>query len=313
MRQSGKIVPLNYTARRHFVQNYPWRTRSRLVFRGARGCLTILRGLLCLSYQPFRCSTLLSIVCYGNEVPFLPIAAREAAARNFTRKDGMLDTRNLLAKYLGLHDTAHVEDVLRLLIALGAQVVGADEGSLLLAVDAEAGADGDDLLFVMTLGNDTSEKRLIGLRVPMGQGITGMAAITREVQIGGPLYRLKSDIDNGSPPEGDTRTVMAAPMLVDDELVGVITAVTFDPDKTFTAQDARLYGRLAAVAGVVVGQQRRLQELLTDGKAKRLEIRENAILDDILRMGAGDPARLADLKTLLAIVARLANLPGGEG
>jgi len=137
--------------------------------------------------------------------------------------------------------------VLRLLIELGAQVVGAAEGSLLV-YDPEH----RDLEFVMTVGGASN---LLGRRVPIGSGLTGLAAVTREVQIGAPTYGVAQAESASKEPEA----VIAAPMLVADDLVGVITAVSFQPGKRFSSRDGELYGRLAAVAGVVVDQGRRLQ------------------------------------------------------
>jgi len=52
--------------------------------------------------------------------------------------------------------------------------------------------------------------------------------------------------------------VIAAPMLIGDTLIGVITCVSFKKGKRFGAGDARLYAGLASIAGVVVDQHRRL-------------------------------------------------------
>lgn len=151
----------------------------------------------------------------------------------------------ILGLYLGITAKSPEEGVLRLLIELGAQFVGADEGSLLVW-----DADQSELVFAMTLGSGESEKNLIGQRVPLGEGITGLAAQTREVQVGAPTLGVEQAVA--------PRSVLAAPMLVVDDLAGVITAVSFAPNKYFSAADALLYGRLASVAGVVIEQRRRL-------------------------------------------------------
>ena len=151
---------------------------------------------------------------------------------------------NLLGALLGRTDPRHETSVLSLLIQLGAQFVNATEGSLLV-LDGDSG----ELVFAMTVG-DEAEEALIGQRVPVGRGITGLAAQTREVQIGAPTF--------GTDQTEEPKSVLAAPMLIKDELIGVLTAVSFDRDKRFTADDAVLYGRIAAVAGLVVQQRRQL-------------------------------------------------------
>ncbi len=51
--------------------------------------------------------------------------------------------------------------------------------------------------------------------------------------------------------------MLAAPMLVDDEVVGVITAVSFQEGKTFSSGDVRLYCKFANLCGNVIRQRLR--------------------------------------------------------
>lgn len=219
----------------------------------------------------------------------------------------MHNVRDIMQYCLNLKETARVEKILRLLIDLGRQVVGADEGSLLLAAEREDGGEGTDLIFAMTLGSRESEIKLRGLRVPVGEGVTGIAAFTCEVQVGGPLYALKGDAADGKPPEGDPQTVMAAPMMCDGELIGVITAITFDPKKTFTPDHMALFGKLAAVAGVIVDQQLRLQKTEADSEESI-----SVATERLAAVCSNDPARTADVVQLLTIFERLATPRGGK-
>ena len=160
----------------------------------------------------------------------------------------MMSVQDLLVM-LAIDPQSSEERVLRLLIELGAQIVGAAEGSL-LAYDPTT----SELVFMMTVGG---AQTLIGERVPLNSGLTGLAAATREVQIGAPTFALKHDLNSYQ--DDSPTAVIAAPMLMADELVGVITAVSFDRAKRFTLKDGELYGRLAAIAGVVVAQGRKLR------------------------------------------------------
>ena len=160
-----------------------------------------------------------------------------------------------LATFLGLQGGQSAAAPLRLLVELAAQFVGAKEGSLLVLDDARG-----ELVFAMTVGGKDAKNDLIGQRVPLGKGITGLAAQTHEVQIGAPTF--------GVAQAGDPRSVLAAPMLIDDRLIGVTTAVKFRQGKHFSAEDATLYARVAAVAGVLVDQARRLERIPTVRKGK---------------------------------------------
>jgi GAF domain-containing protein len=180
----------------------------------------------------------------------------------------MATPNSVLGAYMGISYKSPEEKVLRLLIELGAQVAGVREGSLLV-LDEKKG----ELVFAMTVGSSSSEKELVGQRVPLGEGIVGLAAQTHEVQIGAPTF----DTEQTQEP----KAVIAAPMLVGDRLIGVITAVSFQPDKRFNSNDAMLYARVATVAGVVVEQHRRLSslEVLQEGLASPKAISEDERLD----------------------------------
>jgi len=210
-----------------------------------------------------------------------------------------------LSTFLGVARKSHEEAVLRLLVNLGLQVVGGDEGSLLVLDAAD-----DALVFAMTVGDAESEKQLLGKRVPFGKGITGLAAMTQDVQIGAPTYRDVHQSERMSQAEGEPETVMAAPMLVGDDLVGVITAVSFQSGKKFSADDALLYARLASVAGLVVDQARRLRgvQALEDpnpGSADDEATAEMRIARSVSRIARTRPDKLEEVATLLAAIERL--------
>ncbi len=212
----------------------------------------------------------------------------------------------VLQAYLGISSQSEEGAILRLLIELVAQCVGAQEGSLLVFDEKK-----NDLVFAMTVGDTSSEKVLVGQRVPLGQGITGLAAQLREVQIGAPTFKTRQAKHRGGAPQ-EPQAVLAAPMLVSDRLIGVLTAVSFAPGKRFTSGDALLYGRLAAVAGVVVDQAHRLRAVTAlqrgqrppggIGRALRLE---NAIVDAVTRLTRSRPHAKSDIARLLTAVADL--------
>ena len=213
-----------------------------------------------------------------------------------------------LSSYLGLLPAQAEARVLRLLIDLGRRVVGADEGSLLV-YDAERRV----LVFAMTLGSEEAEAeaRLKGQVVPLGEGRTGMAAEFRTVQVGAPAFH---DIEfqqhkerGGSEPD----IVLAAPMIWDDTLVGVITAVSFDSEKRFTQDDATVYEEFAGIAAFVVAQWQRLQlheaasavpdSLPADSSARA----ELELLQRVHRLVRRGPDTLRQVNSLLDAVEKM--------
>lgn len=165
----------------------------------------------------------------------------------------MTDSSAPLSSYFAIQPQTAEDRILRLLIELGYQVVDADEGALLLQ-DSKA----KELVFAMVVGRKMGGDALRGKRVPIGKGLTGLAAATREVQVGAPAGR-----DVGKSTSGIVESpmaVIAAPMLSGDRVVGVLTAVSFRAGKTFSANDAKIYGRFATVAALIMDLRRQLSD-----------------------------------------------------
>jgi GAF domain-containing protein len=218
----------------------------------------------------------------------------------------MSDPGAVLGTYLGISAASPEEQVLRLLIEMGAQFVGAEEGSLLVLDEAR-----NELVFAMTVGSSASEDALIGQRVPLGRGIVGLAAQTHEVQIGAPTFRTDQSAERQAE-GGGPKSVLAAPMLIADRLIGVITAVTFQGDKRFTSGDALLYGRIAAVAGVVVEQRRRLSAVEAAQRGEALpeplgeeERLDREIVQTVTRLVRARPDEKPRIARLLSEIERL--------
>ncbi len=140
-----------------------------------------------------------------------------------------------------------------MILELGTELVGAEEGSLLV-LDEET----NELVLTMTVGSPESEATLRGQRVPVGRGITGLAVLTRSVQVGAATYTDIHQSQHRDPEQKGPNAVVAAPLLAGDLVVGAITGVSFQPDKRFGSKDAERYARFASIAGVVIDQRRRL-------------------------------------------------------
>ena len=200
-----------------------------------------------------------------------------------------------LEALLGLSRLSEEARVLQLLVELGCEVVGGDEGSIALR-------DGDELVFVLT--TTSGDQDIIGERIGLGQGLTGLAAMTGDVQIGAPTYVL--DGQHIPTEDGVTRpaAVLAAPMFAGGEVIGVITAVSHDASVRFTGAHARLYGMIGHVAGIVVHQRQALEQAAghaDDGVEARLGQR-------LASLSRGEPHRLEAALRLLDAAAELADI-----
>jgi GAF domain-containing protein len=191
--------------------------------------------------------------------------------------------------------------VLRVLVELGVQAIDADEGSLLV-LDPSA----NELVFSMVVGVGTEDSALLGKRVPVGKGLTGLAAVTREVQIGAPTYVVGQESKGGAGPQA----VIAAPMLVRDECVGVLTAVSFKQGRRFQSRDAALYARLATVAAVLVQQRKALDASAGARDAGRQDAahatHERRIARSVLRISRAAPDALAHVADVLRSIESIA-------
>lgn len=172
-----------------------------------------------------------------------------------------------LLAYLSFSNTLEDDALLRLSLEIGVGMMNADEGSLLLLDPAKK-----ELEFMMTIGPSESGKKLKGQRFSIHQGITGLAASTGEPQTGSPSYH---GIKQAARIKGDRReptSVLAAPMLVDDEVVGVITAVSFQESRKFSSNDIQLYCKFANLCGNVIRQRLRetaVHNILLGDKASK--------------------------------------------
>ncbi len=207
-------------------------------------------------------------------------------------------SEDLLTEYLGLLPSTPEAAALRQIVELGVSVIGADEGSLLV-MDEAAG----NLRFAMTVGPSNSENTLLGQTVPIGSGITGLAAATRQAQVGAPVYK---DVEQTERLSDGPESVIAAPMMLGEIVVGVLTAVTFKKGRIFNSQEAVLYARFARLAALLVEQTLRLNPRGADETAVRAlggQARlEREVLGRMQRLVAERPDALGPLARILEAV-----------
>ena len=210
-----------------------------------------------------------------------------------------------LAGAIGLGGAGLELDAIRRVLALAVASIEADEGSF-LALDEAIG----ELRFVATIGNEESETMLRGQRVPLGSGITGLAAATREVHVGAPTFK---DIRQTERLSAGPEAVIAAPLLAGDRVLGVMTGVSFRPGRRFGQREVTQYGEHAAVMAALLEQARRLNAisaLETDGSiaASGTATLEKEIVARLARLVSGQPAALGAAARLLEAIEDLVSL-----
>ena len=197
---------------------------------------------------------------------------------------------------LGIKDDPKTPFVLQSLIAIGIKILNADEGALLIA-DKE----NNNLKFAMVVGE---KQNLIGSTVPMGVGITGMAALTRDIQTASSFdenvfYRVRND--------GNPHSVLAAPLLYEDDLLGVITAVSFNFRKEFSFDECQTYGNFANIAATILFQQQILNSISSDLAKNALSERqkkEYVAIEELMSLIRQNPERIDLLVEILALLKK---------
>lgn len=208
--------------------------------------------------------------------------------------------KNESLRRFGLYDDENTRFILEQLIQFGLEMVGASQGSLLLA-----DPDMKHLRFAMVVSKPSLLNinklfsSLVDKTVPIGEGVTGMAALTHDVQTAtreesSHLFHVSGD--------GTPNAVLAAPMLVGERLLGVITAVRFTKRKSFTRQECEKYGILANIAAVVVHQQKLLgmfRQGKTDAKSGAMVSGERKLVDCALAFAHARPDKVDVLARLI--------------
>jgi signal transduction protein with GAF and PtsI domain len=210
-----------------------------------------------------------------------------------------------LAGAIGLGAAGLRNEAMRRVLGLAVASIEADEGSF-LALDENLG----ELRFVATLGNEESEKALLGQRVPLGSGITGLAAATREVHVGAPTFK---DIQQTERLSAGPEAVVAAPLLAGDRVLGVMTGVSFQPGRRFGQREVTRYGEYAAVLAALIDQAQRLDvigglegdnSIAAPGAANL----EKEIVARLARLASGSPEALGAAARLLEAIEALASI-----
>lgn len=228
--------------------------------------------------------------------------------------NGTMVDRKPLESFPGVAPRTPEAVELRWLLNTGIHLIGADEGSLLAYDEAKR-----VLRFVLTAGNRASERNLIGQTLPLGAGLTGLAAQLREVQVGAPKYHKISQIGRRGSVSGEPQAVIAAPMISGDILLGVMTAVRFGRNTLFTMDEAKLIGRFAAVAGLVIEQDRRLKALAARSerqgpdKSRPADKNERKIMASVANIRRRKPRAMAQLARAIGAMETLIVGEAGDG
>ena len=147
------------------------------------------------------------------------------------------------------------------------------------------------------------DSNAVGTRMALGEGAMGRVAETHEPLI---IPRYQNWESRSSKyTQSSVQSVMAAPLLIGDRLVGAIASVHDDPDHTFGEPDLRLLGLFAAQAAVAIENAR----LFTGERERASE--QQALLDSLTDL-SGELQLEKVLEAVLARAVSLLHVTGGE-
>ncbi|OGQ78013.1 MAG: hypothetical protein A2289_21375 [Deltaproteobacteria bacterium RIFOXYA12_FULL_58_15] len=154
-----------------------------------------------------------------------------------------------------LTSTLHIDEVLDSIMKLVAELLGPENWSLML-LDEER----SELYFEIIVGDaaDSIKK----MRLPIGEGIAGWVADKKEAVV---VPRVADDprfckrMDEAS--DFQTESIMAAPLLFADRVLGVIEVVSSGEERRFGVEDLAVLELFADFAAIAINNARNFQTI----------------------------------------------------
>jgi signal transduction histidine kinase len=173
-----------------------------------------------------------------------------------------LASLNDVARVLG--STLDINLLLNRLLQSAVDILDCEAGTLFLVDELTA-----ELIFTVTAG--PVAENLVGSRLPPGTGLVGRAVTTRGPVVANDVLRNKDWFANPDEKTGfHTRSLLVFPMIVKDQVVGVIEVINKRSGMPFTNADQELLEAFAAQAAVAF-ENARLYTMTDQALAERVE------------------------------------------
>lgn len=199
------------------------------------------------------------------------------------------DQVKILLSYLAMSPGMDKDELINTLLVCAMDVVGAEGAGLCLYDDKK-----DVLVFRAASG--IAADQIIGFEVPLTNSQHGIAFRMRQVISSTPMNRA-IDQTTGE----HYRNVLVAPLIVNDEAIGTLSAVNKKDEDQFTPRDIESYTDFAEVAAHIIRQRLREHNLrqIIEGESAKIPT-ELAGLKSL----TGDSDLLEIVKNLVAIGRR---------
>jgi GAF domain-containing protein len=208
--------------------------------------------------------------------------------------------------------TSTGDELLQSIVSIAARIFSAEAAALLL-VDESDGT----LVFRVEVGNKQPD--LVGMRIPMDKGIAGYVAMTGQaIAVSNVQQDTRFNAEFARSTGYVPDSILAAPLLRDDRVIGVLEVLDKIEESSFGLQDMELMGLFAHQAGLAIRQaqqmemvgdalQRGLRQLAEDGG-----LPDATLLIDALDGASRTPPEAEDLLALAGLFNDLSKLGPAE-
>lgn len=234
---------------------------------------------------------------------FGSIGALAATSFERTRLFSQLNVRatqlsalNEVSQKLVQAEAGNIETLLHLITDSAVKILNAEAGALLLAADDDSG----DMIFRVAIGG-TGEK-LIGQRIPKGQGLVGAVATSRKPDI---VVEARADErwvgrEIGDSQRFRTDSILAAPLATKDKVIGVLEVLNKIDRTPFIQEEIALIATFAGQAAIAI-ENARLFQMTGSQLNKRLEELETLERIDFELNRTLDLRRVAEITVRSAV------------
>ncbi len=217
------------------------------------------------------------------------------------------DQLKVIAGYLALGSGMEQDELLNTLLNCAKQVVRAEGAGLTLYDDRK-----DVLVFRAATG--VGADKIIGWEVPLTNSQHGIAFRMRQVISSTPLNRAIDQMTGVT-----YRNVLVAPLIINEEAIGTVSAVNKIAGDHFTPQDIEDYTGFAELAAHIIRQRMREYNLkqIIEGEAARVPAELAGvksltgdtdlleIIKDVVAMGRRSPEVLPLCRQLIGALANM--------
>ncbi len=281
------LIPLRVNNKKigvvHFVRFFDYdRNETEAIealdLRLAQGFIKTFSGF----FQIFQETNALKKTSRKKEEAFkLPLfySLQESILLNLKNANHLRDARrkfDTIVKVSNLiHNTNDTHELVGSILRNAQHVLKAESASLFL-IDKEKNH------FYLHTTSNSDQTDFLGTKVPIGQGIVSMCAKTKKpVFINNVKNNLKVFKVNISDPKKEVRNLIAAPLVINKECLGVIEVINSLHKPSFDLSDLKIFDSYTSSVAIALQKRKLLDNLENARKLLKKELNTTLTLKDV--------------------------------